>query len=81
MNTTEIILTSLSEEAGKQIAKSKDAKGFNQVQDALLKGADIARKTRENIEDQTGKSVLDPHNRLTPKQQALRKQAHQQEKL
>jgi len=50
MSMTEILLTSLSEEAGKQIAKSKNAKGFHEVQDALIIWSDIAKKTRENME-------------------------------
>jgi len=33
---TEMILTGLSEEAGKEIAKSRDAKGFVEVQNALI---------------------------------------------
>lgn len=36
MTRTEMLLTGLSEEAGAQIAKSKNAQGFYEVQDALL---------------------------------------------
>ena len=36
MTRTEMLLTGLSEEAGTEIAKSKDAKGFDEVQDALI---------------------------------------------
>ena len=35
MSLTEMTLTSLSEIAGKEIAKSKNAQGFNEVQTAL----------------------------------------------
>lgn len=37
MTRTEMLLTGLSEEAGTEIAKSKNAQGFNEVQTALLK--------------------------------------------
>jgi hypothetical protein len=37
MNRTEMLLTGLSEEAGTEIAKSKNAQGFNEVQTALMK--------------------------------------------
>ena len=33
---TEMLLMGLSEEADVEIAKSKDAKGFDEVQDALM---------------------------------------------
>lgn len=81
MTRTEIILTGLSEEAGVEIAKSKNAKGFNQIQDALIQWADIAKKTKENLEEKIGKPILDNKNRLTQKQQALRDKARRQEKL
>ena len=81
MTRTEMLLTGLSEEAGVEIAKSKDAKGFNEVQDALVQWADIAKKTKENLEEKIWKSILDTDNRLTSKQQVLRDQANKQEEL
>ncbi|EKD24896.1 MAG: hypothetical protein ACD_80C00145G0030 [uncultured bacterium (gcode 4)] len=81
MTRTEMLLTGLSEEAGTEIAKSKNAQGFNAVQDALLQWSDVAKHTKENLEEKIWKSILDPNNRLTTKQQALRKQARKQEKL
>ena len=36
MTRAEMLFTGLSEEAGVEIAKSKDAKGFGEIQDALL---------------------------------------------
>ena len=81
MTMTELLLTWLSEEAGKEIAKSKNAKWFNEVQDALIKWADIAKNTREDLENKIGKSVLIENNRLTEKQKTLRDKANNQEKL
>jgi hypothetical protein len=65
----------LSEEAGTEIAKSKNAQGFNEVQTALMKWATIAKKAKEELEAETGKTVLDSTNRLTQRQKLLRKEA------
>ena len=81
MTRTEMLLMGLSEEAGVEIAKSKDAKGFDEVQDALMQWADIAKKAKENLEEKVWKSILDTDNRLTQKQQALRDKAHEQQAL
>ncbi len=81
MTRTEMLLTWLSEEAGVEIAKSKNAKGFDEIQDALIQWADIAKKAKENLEEKVGKSILDVNNRLSPKQQILRDQINGQEKL
>jgi len=78
---TEMLLMGLSEEADVEIAKSKDAKGFDEVQDALMQWADIAKKAKENLEEKVWKSILDTDNRLTQKQQALRDKAHEQQAL
>ncbi len=81
MTRTEMLLTGLSEEAGVEIAKSKDAKWFNAVQDALTQWADVAKRAKEDFEEKIGKSILDNDNRLSPKQQALRDQVNTQKKL
>lgn len=81
MTRTEMILTGLSEEAGVEIAKSKDAKWFNEVQNALVQWADIAKKAKEDLEEKVGKSILNDDNRLSPRQQVLRKQINEQKKL
>lgn len=81
MTRTEMILTGLSEEAGVEIAKSKDAKWFNEVQNALVQWADIAKKAKEDLEEKVGKSILNDDNRLSPRQQVLREQINGQKKL
>lgn len=80
MTRTEMLLTGLAEEAGTEIAKSRDAKWFNEVQDALIQWASIAKNTKKDLEEKIGKSILDDGNRLTQKQQALREKAHKQMK-
>ncbi len=81
MTRTEMLLTGLSEEAGVEITKSKDAKWFDEVQDALVQWADIAKKTKEDLEERVGKSILNDDNRLSPRQQVLRDEVNEQKKL
>jgi hypothetical protein len=81
MSRTEMLLTGLSEEAGAEIAKSKNAQGFNEVQTALLAGAEVAKSTKADLESRIGKTVLDTQNRLTEKQKALRQEALKQKRL
>jgi hypothetical protein len=81
MTKTEMLLTDLSETAGKEIAKSRDAQGFNEVQDALSIGSTIAKKTKDALESEIGTSILDTNNRLTGRQKALRQEAQQKGKL
>ena len=81
MTRTEMLLTELSEEAGIEIAKSKNAKWFGQVENALREWAVVAKITRENLESKTWKSVLDKNNRLTPRQQSLRDKVNIKKKL
>ncbi len=81
MTKTEMLLTELSEETGLEVAKSKDAQWFGEIQDALLQWADVARQTREHIESKIWKSVLDPNNRLTHRQQVLRDKVNDKKHL
>jgi hypothetical protein len=81
MTRTEMLLTGLSEEAGTEIARTRNAKGFNEIQTALVEGAEVAKQAKEVLEEKTGKPVVNSHNRLTPRQQALRDRAYAQQKL
>ena len=81
MTRTEMLLTGLSEEAGVEIVKSKDAKWFNEVQDALMQWADVAKKAKEDLENKVWKSMLNPNNRLSWRQQVLREQINSQKIL
>ncbi len=81
MSSMEMILTWLSEEAWKEIVKSKNSQWFNEVQDSLTKWAEVAKKAKESLENQLWKSILDTDNRLTDKQRVLRDKAKSQENL
>lgn len=64
MTPIELILTMLGETSTKQIAQSKDAQGFAQNQRAAQAGGAIAGGARKQLELQTGKRILSPHNNL-----------------
>ncbi len=64
MTPIELILTMLGETSTKQIAQSKDAKGFAQNKEAAKAGGSIAGGARKQLELETGKSVLSRDNQL-----------------
>ena len=67
MTPIELILTSLSEESTRLIAISDDAKGFNENQEAAVKGGKYAGNARIRLEKQIKKPVLSPDNFLNLK--------------
>jgi len=64
MTEMELILTMLGETSTKQIARHKDAKGFEQNKVAARLGGSIAGNARKQLEEQTGQSVLSKENKL-----------------
>lgn len=53
MNTMELLLTGVQEETTRELMIDQDAQGFNDVDECVEKGAKVAKKTRENIEELT----------------------------
>ena len=64
MTDWELILTMLGEKATTDIAKAKDAQGFDENKQAAAKGGKIAGETREKLELETGRSVVSDENYL-----------------
>jgi DNA-damage-inducible protein D len=64
MTPIELILTMLGETATKQIAQSRDAKGFYANKQAARSGGEIAGGARRKLEKETGKPVLSAGNNL-----------------
>jgi DNA-damage-inducible protein D len=58
MNDWELIFTMIGEKATTDVAKVKDAQGFDENKDAAQIGGHIAKHTRLELEQETGKSVL-----------------------
>ncbi|MCL5028981.1 MAG: Bro-N domain-containing protein [Bacteroidetes bacterium] len=64
MNDLELIFTMLGEASTTEIARKKDARGFEQNKGAAQKGGKIAGDAREALEKQTGKEVVSKENYL-----------------
>ncbi|MFT4313254.1 MAG: Bro-N domain-containing protein [Candidatus Woesearchaeota archaeon] len=68
MTDWELILTMLGEKATTDITKESNSQGFKECKDSASKGGNIAKRTREDIEQNIGKSIISKDNFL-PKSQ------------
>ena len=62
MTNLELVLNMLAETSSTEISKSKNLCGFNNAIDSVLKGGNIAKLTKENLEKETGKKVVSSKN-------------------
>jgi len=60
----ELIFTMIGEKATKDIARSRDARGFDENKNAAKRGGQIANNTRKELEEETGESVISKNNFL-----------------
>jgi DNA-damage-inducible protein D len=72
MTDWELILTMISEKATTDITKETNSQGFEECKDSANKGGSIAKRTREDIEHNLGKSIITKENFL-PKQKEKKK--------
>ncbi len=66
MSEAELIFTALAELSTRQIAENVDATGMSQNKVAAKAGGRIAAQARNQLESQTGKSVVTGANYLPP---------------
>ena len=66
MSEAELIFTALAELSTRQIAETDDATGMPANKAAAEAGGGIARRARQQLEQQTGKSVVSGENYLAP---------------
>ncbi|MDP7179663.1 MAG: Bro-N domain-containing protein [Candidatus Woesearchaeota archaeon] len=64
MTDWELILTMVGEKATTDITVSKDSKGFSECKHSAVEGGTIAKNTRKEIEQKTGKSITSKENYL-----------------
>ena len=64
MTDWELILNMIGEKATTDITIAKDAQGFPQLKHTAKEGGDIAKNTRRELEQKTGKSVISSENYL-----------------
>lgn len=67
MTDWELILTMFGEKATTDITKEKDSQGFDECKDSANIGGNIAKRAREDLENNLGRSVVSKDNFL-PKQ-------------
>lgn len=53
MTNMELVLNMLAE-----ISKNKKQKGFKEVKDSIIKGGNIAKIAKKQLEEETGKKVI-----------------------
>ncbi len=64
MTDVEILLTDLGETATRELAKEYKPYGLNQNKEIAKRGGKIAKNTRDNLENELGKSVINKQNNL-----------------
>ena len=64
MTDWELILTMIGEKATTDITVSKDSKGLEECKESAVEGGTIAKNTRNEIEQKTGKSTISNENYL-----------------
>lgn len=62
MTNMEIILNMLAEQSSTEIAKETNPYGFKENKTTVIKGANIAKNAREQIEKETGKEIVSSKN-------------------
>ena len=65
MTSTELILNMLAEASTKDISQANNPKTFNQSKTIAKQGGNVAKVAREELERQTGKSVISSDNAAT----------------
>ena len=58
MTDWEIILTMVGEKATKDITQEKNSRGFEECKTSANKGGNIAKRTREDLERNLGRSIV-----------------------
>ena len=64
MTDWELILTMVGEKATTDITISKDSEGFEECKESAVEGATIAKNTRKELEQKTGKSIVSKESYL-----------------
>ncbi len=78
MTDWELLLTMVGEKATTDITISKDSQGFNECKDSAVEGGTIAKNTRKELEQKTGKTVISNENYLHLSEKKQKKLAGEQ---
>ncbi len=67
MTDLELIFTMLGEKSTTELTKETDSQGFDECKESANKGGNIAKRAREDLEENLGRSIISEEN-LLPKQ-------------
>lgn len=70
MSDLELIFNMLGEASTTEIARKEDSQGFMENKDAATRGGGVAGRARKQLEDETGRRVVDGENFLPENKQA-----------
>lgn len=62
MTNMKLVLNMLAKTSTTEISKSKENKGFKEAQDSVIKGGNIAKIAKEQLEKETGKKIISNKN-------------------
>jgi len=62
MTNIELVLNMLAETSATEISKSKKQKGFEETQNPVIEGGNVARVAKEQLESKIGKKVVSDKN-------------------
>ena len=68
MTNMELVLNMLAEVSSTEISKSKNDKGYSSAESSVIKGSNIAKNAKEQIEQETGKKVVTSERHINTKQ-------------
>lgn len=72
MSEAELIFTALAELSTREVAKSVEATGMEENEDAARTGGGIAKRARQELEHKTGRKVVSADNLLPPARKKLK---------
>lgn len=62
MSNMELVLNMLAETSSTEISKSTNSKGFDVAKQSVIKGGNIAKIAKEQLEKETGKKIISNNN-------------------
>ena len=58
MTNMELVLNMLAEVSSTEISKSSNNSGYDNVKSSVIKGGNVAKNAKEQIEKETGKKIV-----------------------
>ena len=81
MTNMELVLNMLAETSSTEISKSTNEEGFNNAKQSVIKGGNIAKIAKEQLEKETGKKVISDRNAREMRNLELEKKKDEKNKI